>query len=80
MAVVDKGLTVVAVKGTEKKVSSKEYLDIQLQQLQRTKCARDDALVVENQFLQQLACKHSIVVPPCFAAVASTSHPLTTLQ
>jgi hypothetical protein len=58
------GPIVAVVEGAEKKVSVKEYLDIQLKQLQKTKCARDDALVAENQFLRQFAREHGIVVPP----------------
>jgi hypothetical protein len=48
LIVVDEVPTIAVVEGAEKKVSPKEYLDIQLKQLQRTKCARDDVLVAEN--------------------------------
>jgi hypothetical protein len=78
--VVEEVLTTAVVEGTEKKVSPEEYLDIQLKQLQKTKCARDDALVAENQYLRQLAREHGIVLPTPFAAVASTSQPFTTSQ
>jgi hypothetical protein len=54
-AAAEEGPIVADVEGAEKKVSPEEYLNIQLKQLQRTKCARDDALVAENQFLRQLA-------------------------
>jgi hypothetical protein len=80
VAVAEEGPAEAAVEGAEKKVSPEEYLDIQLKQLQRTKCARDDALVAENQFLRQLAREHGIVVPSRFAAVASSTQPLTTSQ
>jgi hypothetical protein len=78
--VVEEVPTTAIVEGAEKKVSPEEYLDIQLKQLQKTKCARDDALVAENQYLWQLAREHGIVLPTPFAAVASTSQPFTTSQ
>jgi hypothetical protein len=46
--VVEEVPTTAVVEGADKKVSPEEYLDIQLKQLQKTKCARDDALVAEN--------------------------------
>jgi hypothetical protein len=79
-AMVNEVPTVAVVEGAEKKVSPKEYLDIQLKQLQRTKCTRDDALVAENQYLRQLAREHGIVVLTRFVAIASTSQPFTTSQ
>jgi hypothetical protein len=80
IAMVDEVPTIAIVEGAEKKVSPEEYLDIQLKQLQRTKCARDDALVAKNQYLRQLAREHGILVPTRFVAVASTSQPFTTSQ
>ena len=70
----------VILEGAEKKVSPEEYLDIQLKQLQKTKCAQDNALVAENQYLRQLVREHGIVLPTRFATVASTSQPFTTSQ
>jgi hypothetical protein len=78
--VVEEVPTIAVVEGAEKKMSPEEYLDIQLKQLQKTKCAPDDALVADNQYLRQLAREHGIILPTPFAAVASTSQPFTTSQ
>ena len=80
MPMVEEVPTTAVLEGTKKKVSLEEYLDIQLKQLQKTKCAQDDTLVAKNQYLRQLAREHGIALPTCFETIASTSQPFTTSQ
>jgi hypothetical protein len=66
--------------GEERKVSAKDFLDIQLSLLQSKKCGRDVSLLQENLYLRQVARSHGIIVPPRFHFSPSGTKPLIPSQ